>query len=67
MLLYFYLAYGWSEDEIRNNFNNKNAFQYDAYRPLIDRIPWFSAFLGVGWWPRLGWVVTYVGGEWWPR
>ena len=32
---------------------NKNAFQYDAYRPLIDRIPWFSSFRGSAFW---GWV-----------
>ena len=28
-------------------FHNKNAFQYDAYRPIVDRIP-ESAASGVG-------------------
>ena len=28
-----------SHSEFQQNFANKNAFQWDAYRPLVDRIP----------------------------
>ena len=44
---------------------NKNAFQWDAYRPLVDRIPPCTAWRGV--YPSMHWAGGCLPGECLPR
>ena len=52
--------------ELQNR--NKNAFQRDAYRPLVDRIPACTVAMGVPAWGHvLTWGVYLPGGCTCPR